>query len=351
MGDAACAEHPRQQLRHRRQRQRCRQGRSCGRWRGCRADGRSRRASMRGRLMPCTRVRGAGDMRRRRALLAHQAGAGVDAGFGHGARTVFALPARGHVRHRGRCDASACARKSPIRRRRARSCSPHRGRASSRPASSKASTAARPNCASSARAPASPPRQARPATAPAPPRLPPARAGAGHARTSSGGRPRRCRRPAGPRVRNAPPRAAPSTPPRSVEPASHPQANETITWWYCPASTPTGERNVAEDKIPPAGLHPHLVKKLLDQSRIGRRRVPREFQESPEKALRALGYTDPWACLQVRRARSWRRRSRSRRSGSSWKTAWSASTGMSCPLEAQEGYSAELRSNRSTRRR
>jgi putative modified peptide len=51
-----------------------------------------------------------------------------------------------------------------------------------------------------------------------------------------------------------------------------------------------------EDKIPPAGLHPRLVRKLLDnlESNEDFRAM---FQESPEKALRSIGYTDPWDCM------------------------------------------------------
>ena len=53
-----------------------------------------------------------------------------------------------------------------------------------------------------------------------------------------------------------------------------------------------------DDTIPPAGLHPRLVRKLLDnlESNDGFRAL---FQESPEKALRSIGYTDPWACMQL----------------------------------------------------
>lgn len=54
-----------------------------------------------------------------------------------------------------------------------------------------------------------------------------------------------------------------------------------------------------EDKIPPAGLHPRLVKKLLDnlESNDEFRAL---FQASPEKALRSIGYTDPWDCMQLK---------------------------------------------------
>ncbi|MGV8943497.1 NHLP-related RiPP peptide [Thermomonas sp.] len=51
--------------------------------------------------------------------------------------------------------------------------------------------------------------------------------------------------------------------------------------------------------IPPAGLHPRLVKKLLDnlESNDDFRAM---FAESPEKALRSIGYTDPWACMTLK---------------------------------------------------
>lgn len=56
---------------------------------------------------------------------------------------------------------------------------------------------------------------------------------------------------------------------------------------------------IDHDNIPPAGLHPRLVKKLLDnlESNDDFRAL---FQESPEKALRSIGYKDPWGCMQLK---------------------------------------------------
>ena len=54
-----------------------------------------------------------------------------------------------------------------------------------------------------------------------------------------------------------------------------------------------------DDKIPPAGLHPRLVQKLLDNLE-GNDAFRALFQESPEKALRSIGYADPWDCLQLK---------------------------------------------------
>lgn len=53
---------------------------------------------------------------------------------------------------------------------------------------------------------------------------------------------------------------------------------------------------MAEDLIPPAGLHPELVKRLLDNLQTSDE-FRASFQANPEKALRSLGYQDPWACL------------------------------------------------------
>lgn len=54
-----------------------------------------------------------------------------------------------------------------------------------------------------------------------------------------------------------------------------------------------------EDRIPPAGLHPRLVRALLDNLESNDA-FRKQFQESPEQALRSIGYTDPWDCMQLR---------------------------------------------------
>jgi putative modified peptide len=71
--------------------------------------------------------------------------------------------------------------------------------------------------------------------------------------------------------------------------ATHPPA--------LPPGVPTGETTMAEEPIPPAGLHPELVKRLLDNLETNDD-FRATFQAAPEKALRALGYQDPWACMQ-----------------------------------------------------
>ena len=96
---------------------------------------------------------------------------------------------------------------------------------------------------------------------------------------------------------------------------------------------------MTEDKIPPAGLHPRLVKKLLDslESDEGFREM---FQASPEKALRALGYTDPWACLQVQAGAKLASPEEIRSNRIKLEDSLVSIHGQDCKLEAQEGYSA-----------
>lgn len=53
---------------------------------------------------------------------------------------------------------------------------------------------------------------------------------------------------------------------------------------------------MTEDLIPPAGLHPELVKRLLDNLETNDD-FRAQFKSDPEKALRSIGYQDPWACM------------------------------------------------------
>ena len=98
---------------------------------------------------------------------------------------------------------------------------------------------------------------------------------------------------------------------------------------------------MAEDKIPPAGLHPRLVKKLLDHLESDEGGFRATFQESPEKALRALGYTDPWACLQIQAGAKLASAEQIKAQRVKLEDSLVSIHGQFCPLEAQEGYSAE----------
>ena len=76
------------------------------------------------------------------------------------------------------------------------------------------------------------------------------------------------------------------------------------------------------DKIPPAGLHPQLVKALLDNLETNKA-FRATFQASPEQALRSLGYTDPWACMQFSAGATLASPEQIRAQRSKWRTPWS----------------------------
>lgn len=84
--------------------------------------------------------------------------------------------------------------------------------------------------------------------------------------------------------------------------------------------------------IPPAGLHPRLVRKLLDNLESNGD-FRKQFQESPEQALRSLGYTDPWACLQLNGALASPEQIKAQRS--KLEDTMVGIHGMFCPLDAQ----------------
>ena len=95
---------------------------------------------------------------------------------------------------------------------------------------------------------------------------------------------------------------------------------------------------MAEDKIPPAGLHPRLVKKLLDNLQSDEGGFRAKFQESPENALRELGYTDPWACLQLQAGAKLASPEQIKAQRSKLEDSLVSIHGQSCALEDQEAY-------------
>lgn len=92
-----------------------------------------------------------------------------------------------------------------------------------------------------------------------------------------------------------------------------------------------------EDKIPPAGLHPRLVKKLLDQLESNEA-FRATFQESPEKALRSLGYTDPWDCMQLQSGQKLASPEQIKQQRNKLEDAMVSVQHQLCAFEAQEGY-------------
>lgn len=93
---------------------------------------------------------------------------------------------------------------------------------------------------------------------------------------------------------------------------------------------------IQQDNIPPAGLHPRLVKKLLDnlESNDGFRAL---FQKSPEEALRSIGYTDPWACLQLKEGAALASPEQIKAQRTKLEGAMVGVQQMTCPLDAQAG--------------
>lgn len=56
---------------------------------------------------------------------------------------------------------------------------------------------------------------------------------------------------------------------------------------------------MANDKTPPAGLSPQIAKTLLDKLESDND-FRAQFEQSPDKALRALGYTDSTECMALK---------------------------------------------------
>jgi putative modified peptide len=90
------------------------------------------------------------------------------------------------------------------------------------------------------------------------------------------------------------------------------------------------------DRIPPAGLHPRLVKKLLDNLESNDD-FRRQFEASPEQALRSLGYTDPWECLTLKASTSLASPEQIRAQRNKLEEAMVNVQHQDCPLSAQEG--------------
>lgn len=91
------------------------------------------------------------------------------------------------------------------------------------------------------------------------------------------------------------------------------------------------------DKLPPAGLHPQLVKRLLDnlESNDDFRTL---FQQSPEQALRSIGYTDAWECMGLKEGATLASPEQIRAQRTKLEEAMTGIQKADCMLEAQEGY-------------
>ena len=93
---------------------------------------------------------------------------------------------------------------------------------------------------------------------------------------------------------------------------------------------------VAEDTIPPAGLHPQVVKALLDRLESDES-FRATFQKAPEAALREVGYTDPWACLQLKEGATLASAEQIRNQRVKLEESLGSIHAQLCPLEVQQG--------------
>lgn len=91
-----------------------------------------------------------------------------------------------------------------------------------------------------------------------------------------------------------------------------------------------------EDKIKPAGLHPRLVKRLLDKLETDNN-FRAQFQASPEQALSSLGYTDSASCLTLKSGATLASPEQIKAQREKLEESLYGIQKADCPLEAQEG--------------
>ncbi|WP_256645813.1 NHLP-related RiPP peptide [Thermomonas paludicola] len=92
----------------------------------------------------------------------------------------------------------------------------------------------------------------------------------------------------------------------------------------------------SNNKLPPAGLHPQLVKKLLDNLE-GNDAFRTLFQHSPEQALRSIGYSDPWDCMEMKAGAQLASGAQIRMQRAKLEASLVNVQGQTCPLSVQEG--------------
>lgn len=89
-------------------------------------------------------------------------------------------------------------------------------------------------------------------------------------------------------------------------------------------------------KNPPAGLSPQLAKSLLDKLETDHD-FRAKFEQSPEKALRALGYTDSTECLALKPGAKLASPEQIKAQRVKLETTLVGVQAQECPLSAQEG--------------
>lgn len=89
-------------------------------------------------------------------------------------------------------------------------------------------------------------------------------------------------------------------------------------------------------KTPPAGLSPHIAKTLLDKLETDHD-FRAQFEQSPEAALRALGYTDSTECLALKAGAKLASPEQIKAQRQKLEAVMVGVQAQQCPLSAQEG--------------
>lgn len=91
---------------------------------------------------------------------------------------------------------------------------------------------------------------------------------------------------------------------------------------------------MANDKLPPAGLHPQVVQNLLDRLSDENDTAFRDlFQKNPQAALVEAGYTDPGDCLKLDDGVTLASPERIKADRAKLEASFSAIFGFMCPSE------------------
>lgn len=93
---------------------------------------------------------------------------------------------------------------------------------------------------------------------------------------------------------------------------------------------------MAQDKVPPAGLHPRVAKLLLDKLETDSA-FRDAFVNSPDEALRSIGHTEGAECLALKPGATLASPEQIRASREKLEQSLTGIQNATCPLDAQEG--------------
>ena len=92
---------------------------------------------------------------------------------------------------------------------------------------------------------------------------------------------------------------------------------------------------MAQDKSPPAGLHPRLAKLLLDKLETDSD-FRDAFVKSPDQALRSIGHTEAAPCLALKAGQTLASPAQIKAQRSKLEEVMAGIQGMDCALASQE---------------